>query len=43
MNILDNGKNLEAEMARRCDAILREIREAGYDGPVVNGHDLDVY
>ena len=43
MNILDNGKNLEAEMARHCDAILREIREAGYDGPVVNGHDLDVY
>lgn len=43
MNILDNSKNLEAEMARRCDAILREIREAGYDGPVVNGHDLDVY
>ena len=25
------------------DAILKEIREAGYDGPVVNGHDLDVF
>lgn len=43
MNVLDNSKDLEAEMAWRCDAILKEIREAGYDGPVVNGHDLDVF
>ena len=43
MNGLDNSKDLEAEIAWRCDAILKEIREAGYDGPVVNGHDLDVF
>ena len=32
-----------AEMARRNEAILEEIRNAGYEGPVVNGMDLDVF
>ena len=27
----------------RCAAILEEIRQAGYDGKVVNGQDLDVF
>lgn len=43
MNIQDNRVNLEAEMNRRSEAILREIRDAGYDGDVVNGQDLDVF
>ncbi len=43
MEIQDNTKDLDAEMSWRCEAILREIREAGYDGVVVNGQDLDVF
>ncbi len=43
MNIQDNTIDLEAEMAWRDAAILQEIKDAGYDGPVVNGHDLDVF
>ena len=39
----DNHKNLAAEMAWRDTAILDEIRDAGYDGYVVNGKDLDVF
>ena len=37
MNVQDNHKNLAAEMAWRDTAILDEIRDAGYDGYVVNG------
>ena len=43
MNIQDNRINLEAEMNRRSEAILQEIRDAGYEGDVVNGRDLDVF
>ena len=43
MNIQDNRQNLPAELQRRCSAILREIRDAGYSGAVVNGEDLDVF
>lgn len=43
MNIQDNRQNLPAELQRRCGAILREIRDAGYSGAVVNGEDLDVF
>ncbi|MDO4325206.1 MAG: MBL fold metallo-hydrolase [bacterium] len=43
MNIQDNQKDLEYEMAWRCEKILEEIRGAGYDGAVVNGQDLDVF
>ena len=43
MNIQDNTKNLEREMEVRCQAILQEIKDAGYDGPVVNGKDLDIF
>ncbi len=43
MNIMDNTINLAAEMAWRNDAILQEIRDAGYMGKVVNGQDLDVF
>lgn len=43
MNIQDNQKDLEYEMAWRCEKILEEIRDAGYDGAVVNGQDLDVF
>lgn len=30
-------------MSWRCGAILGEIAEAGYDGRVVNGMDMDVF
>ncbi len=43
MNCQDNTKDLDAEMAWRCEAILQEIRDAGYNGPVVNGQDLDIF
>lgn len=43
IRIQDNRKNLAAEMAWRDEAILDEIREAGYEGYVVNGKDLDVF
>ena len=43
MNIQDNRQNLPAELQRRCGAILREIRDAGYSGAVVNGEDLDIF
>ena len=37
MEIQDNTVDVGAEMARRNEAILEEIRNAGYEGPVVNG------
>ncbi len=43
MDMQDNSQDLEAEIARRDEAILQEIRDAGYAGPVVNGQDLDVF
>ena len=43
MEIQDNKVDVGAEMARRNEAILEEIRNAGYEGPVVNGMDLDVF
>ena len=43
MNIQDNSIDLGAELDRRSSEILREIREAGYEGAVVNGKDIDVY
>lgn len=43
MNIQDNTQNLPAEMQRRCEAILREIGQAGYSGTVINGEDLDIF
>lgn len=43
MEIQDNTRDVEAEMARRNAAILQEIRDAGYEGAVVNGQDLDVF
>ena len=43
MNILDNTIDLNKEMEIRNEKILQEIRSAGYDGPVINGQDLDVF
>ncbi len=43
MEIQDNKVDLTSEMAWRCDAILKEIADAGYDGKVVNGQDLDIF
>ncbi len=43
MEIQDNSYDVPAEIARRDKAILQEIRDAGYDGPTVNGYDLDVF
>lgn len=43
MNIQDNRIDVAAEIKRRSDAILQEIRDAGYDGRVVNGQDLNMF
>ncbi len=43
MEIQDNAKDVQAEAQRRDAAILQEIREAGYDGPTINGYDLDIF
>ena len=43
MNVQDNTVDVEQEIERRCAAILQEIRDAGYDGEVVNGYDLDIF
>lgn len=43
MEIQDNTVDVEAEMIRRNEAILQEIKHAGYEGPVVNGLDLDIF
>ena len=42
MESQDNTRDVEAEMSLRNTAILQEIRDAGYEGAVVNGQDLDV-
>ena len=43
LDVFAPGQDTRAEVARREAAILEEIRSAGYEGPVVNGHDLDIY
>lgn len=43
MNILDNKIDLAHEMDIRNQKILKEIKDAGYEGNVVNGQDLDVF
>ena len=43
MEIQDNTVDVEAEMERRNEAILQEIRNAGYEGAVVNGQDLNIF
>lgn len=43
MEIQDNTVDVEAEMSRRNEAILQEIKDAGYEGPAVNGLDLDIF
>ena len=43
MEIQDNTVDVETEMTRRNEAILQEIKHAGYEGPVVNGLDLDIF
>lgn len=43
MEIQDNTVDVELEMQRRSEAILQEIRSAGYEGNVANGRDLDIF
>lgn len=43
MDMQNNRIDLKAEMKKRNEEILQEIREAGYSGKVVNGEDLDVF
>ncbi len=43
MEIQDNTKDLKAEMKKRNEIILEEIKNAGYLGKVINGEDLDVF
>lgn len=43
LDVFKPGQDTRAEVARREQLILQEIRDAGYTGRVVNGHDLEVY
>lgn len=43
MDVYNPDIDVEAEILRRTDKILDEIREAGYNGNVVNGQDLDIF
>ncbi len=43
MEIQDNTRDIAAEAAHRDEKILQELRDAGYTGKVVNGHDLDIF
>ncbi|MGN0371342.1 MAG: MBL fold metallo-hydrolase [Enterocloster sp.] len=43
LDVFSGEMDVEAEIRKRSEAILQEIRDAGYDGAVVNGQDLDVF
>ena len=43
LDVFAPGQDTRAEVIRREALILQEIRDAGYTGEVVNGHDLDIY
>lgn len=43
LDVFAPGQDTRAEVKRREALILQEIRDAGYTGEVVNGHDLDTY
>lgn len=43
MNVFDRSFDLKQEMEIRKQAILEEIKDAGYNGKVVNGEDLDIF
>ena len=43
MNVFDRSFDLKQEMEIRKQAILKEIKDAGYNGKVVNGEDLDIF
>lgn len=43
LDVFASGQDTRAEVKRREALILQEIRDAGYTGNVVNGHDLDIY
>ncbi|MFI3237433.1 MAG: MBL fold metallo-hydrolase [Lachnospiraceae bacterium] len=43
LDVFSTEFDVEAEMAWRDEEILKEIKEYGYTGRVVNGRDLDVF
>ena len=43
LDVFSDQIDVDAEIKSRSEAILKEIREAGYAGTVVNGQDLDVF
>lgn len=43
LDVFAPGQDTRVEVKRREALILQEIRDAGYTGDVVNGHDLDIY
>lgn len=43
LDVFSQELDVEAEIQKRSGAILQEIRDAGYEGSVVNGQDLDIY
>ena len=42
LDVFSDQMDVEGEIEKRSAAILKEIRDAGYQGPVINGQDLDV-
>ena len=42
-NLFDRSFDLKQEMEIRKQAILEEIKDAGYNGKVINGEDLDIF
>ena len=43
LDVFSDQMDVEGEIEKRSAAILKEIRDAGYQGPVINGQDLDVF
>ena len=43
LDVFSTEFDVEAEIQKRSEAILQEIRDAGYAGDVVNGQDLDIF
>ena len=43
MDMFSTELDVQKEMIKRNEAILQEIKDAGYEGKVVNGQDLDVF
>lgn len=43
LDVFSDQMDVDAEIKKWSETILKEIREAGYTGAVVNGQDLDIF